>query len=108
MAPSTVITGLLIPDASLYYPYLSAHCRALLDAKLRGSHGSLRTRIQITRSYPELMQSACGNFEDAFREAMRVHGLNEPFLYSYTLRASDLVGSADSLEIQHKIDSILR
>lgn len=108
MAPSTVMTGLLVPDASLYYPYLTAQCRALLDAKLRGGHGSPRTRIQITRSYPELMQSACGNFEEAFRAAMRVHGLNAPFVYSYTLRASDLVGSADSFEMQRKIDSILR
>jgi len=106
MDASSVTTSFQVPEPSLYYPFLSESCRGSMTAALRREDGSLRTRITITRSYASLMQSPCGNFEDAFVDAMRKHGLQEPIQYSYTLRASELVGSPDHREMQERIDAV--
>jgi hypothetical protein len=108
MDASTVMTFLQVPDPSSYALFLSEPCRILMTATLRREDGSLRTRIPILRSYANIMQSPCGNFEAAFVDAMNKHGIREPFLYSYTLRASDIVGSSDHDALQHKIDALLR
>jgi hypothetical protein len=108
MDSSSVETSLQVPDPSLYYAFLSESCRASMAAALRREDGSLRTRIPIIRSYATLMQSPCGNFEAAFVDAMRKHELPEPFVYSYTLRASELVGSPDHREMQERIDAVRR
>lgn len=107
MDASQVATFLLVPDVALYSPYLSSECRALMRAALRRQDGSLKPRIPFTRSYSQMMTSPCDNFEKGFVEAMREHGVNEPFVYSYTLRASDFVGSADYHELQARIDAAL-
>jgi hypothetical protein len=108
MDASSVATSLQIPDPSAYHSLLSNSCWASMVAALRRGDGSLRTRIPIVRSYSNLMQSTCGNFEILFVEAMRKHGLQEPFHYSYMLRASELVGSPDHAEIQERIDAVRR
>jgi hypothetical protein len=105
---SSVVTSLQVPDPTSYYPLLSESCRVSMTAALRRENGSLRTRIPILRSYANLMQSPCGNFEAAFADAMRQHQLQEPFLYSYLLRASDLVGSPDHGEVQETLDAVRR
>ena len=108
MDASEVTTSLLVPDPTAYYALLSDTCRTLMIRALRREDGSLRPRIPLIRSYASLMQSPCGNFEAAFVDAMRSHGFQEPFLYSYTLRASDLIGSPDHAELQDRIDALLR
>ena len=108
MDASSLSTALLVPDASLYQPFLSKECWAGMSGALTRPDGSRRSSLPILRSYATLMQSACGDFEGQFVEAMRAHGLNEPFLYAYTLRASDLVGTADHPDVQRRIDAILR
>jgi len=104
----SLTTSLLVPDVSLYLAHLSDECQARMSDALTGPDGSRRTELPITRSYATLMQSACGGFEKGFVEALRRHGLDEPLLYGYTLRASDLVGSADYGLVQSRIDAILR
>lgn len=106
MDASSVATSLEVPEPSLYLALLAGNCRDRFAAALRREDGSLRTRIPLIRSYAILMQSPCFNFEAAFADAMRKHGMKEPFLYSYTLRASDLVGSPDRGEIQERIDAV--
>jgi hypothetical protein len=54
------------------------------------------------------MKSACDNFERGFVNALLQHGFNEPFLYAYTLRVSDMVGSAGYRHVQNRIDFIIR
>jgi len=108
MDASSVTTSLQVPEPSSYYPFLSESCRVSMTAALRREDGSLRTRIPIIRSYASLMQSPCGNFEAAFVDVMRKHELQEPFQYSYTLRASELVGSPDYGEMQERIDAVRR
>jgi hypothetical protein len=103
---SSVTTSLEVPEPSLYLAFLEGNCRERFAAALRREDGSLSSRIPLVRSYATLMQSPCFNFEAAFVDAMRKHGINEPFLYSYTLRASDLVGSPDHREIQKRIDAV--
>ena len=108
MDTSSVATSLQVPDPTSYYPFLSESCRVSMTAALRREDGSLRTRIPIIRSYATLMQSPCGNFEAAFVDVMRKHELQEPFVYSYMLRASELVGSPDHREMQERIDAVRR
>jgi len=105
---SSLTTALLVPDASLYLRHLSRECQAGLIGLLERPHGSRRAELPIVRSYATLMQSDCDRFERDFLEAMRQHGLHEPFLYAYTLRAAELVGSADHAEVQRRIDAVLR
>lgn len=107
MDASSVTTSLLVPDPESYYLHLNDTCRTLMRGALRRADGSLRPRIAILRSYPTLMQSACGSYEAGFLEAMRSHGLDEPFLYSYTLPATDVAGSPDQDEVQARIDAVL-
>ena len=107
MDAASVTTSLLVPDTALYYPYLSTPCRAAMDAALTRPDGSRRTSLPIVRSYATLMQSPCDGFEKAFIEALRQHGFAEPLLYAYTLRAAELVGSADHAGVQQAIDAIV-
>ena len=108
MDASSLTTSLLVSDPALYYPQLNERCRTLLAGALRRSDGTARTRLPITRDYATLMRSPCDAFEDAFVEAMREHGMNEPFIHAYTLRAADLVGSPDHAALQQQIDEALR
>ncbi len=108
MDASSVTTSLLVPDPAMYYPYLNDTCRQQLITALQRGDGPLKTRIPLERSYATLMQSPCGSFETVFVEAMRAHGMQEPFLYSYTRRVSDLVGSSNHAEVQARIDACLR
>ncbi len=108
MDASSVATFLQVPDPTSYYPFLSESCRARMNTALRQKDGSLKKRIPIVRSYTNLMQSPCGNFEAAFVDVMRKHQLQEPFLYSYMLRASELAGSPDHGEVQERIDAVRR
>ena len=108
MEPSSVETSLQVPNVSLYYPFLSEGCRVQLTAALRRDDGSLRRRIPVIRSYANLMQSPCDNFEAAFVDAMRKHEMPGRFEYSYMLRASNLVGSPDHGEMQERIDATRR
>jgi hypothetical protein len=107
MDASSVATSLQVPDPS-YYSFLSESCRISLSAALRREDGSLRKRIPVIRNYATLMRSPCDNFEAAFEDAMRKHKLQEPFDYSYTLRASELVGSPDHGQVQERIDAARR
>ncbi len=108
MDASSVETSLQVPNVSSYYSFLSESCRGRLTAALRREDGSLRRRIPVIRSYANLMQSPCDNFEAAFVDAMRKHEMPGRFEYSYMLRASDLVGSPDHGEIQERIDATRR
>lgn len=101
-------TFLLVPDMALYYPYLNEDCKKQMAEALTREDGSLATRMPITRNYASLMQSPCGGSENAFLEALRQHGFDEPFVYAYTLRASEIVGNCDHLDLQRKIDANLR
>lgn len=103
-----VETFLLVPDRSLYDPYLSEECRQEMRARLRRQDGSLGTRMRITRSYEYLMRSPCSGAENAYLDALRRNGHDEPFLYAYTLRASDLAGDSGRLGVQQRIDAILK
>jgi len=104
---SSVNTSLLVPDPALYYSHLNETCRTLMSGALRREDGSLRPRITIVRSYANLMQSACGSYEAEFLEVMHRHAIYEPFVYSYTLRAADMIGSPDRGEVQDRIDAVL-
>jgi hypothetical protein len=108
MDAATVNTSLLVPDLSLYEPYLPTDCRTGLREALRRSDGSIRKELPITRDYATLMRSECDDFEKGFVQAMRHHGHDEPFVYAYTLRAADLVGSSDHRRVQERIDAVLR
>jgi hypothetical protein len=108
MDASSLTTSLLVGDPALYYQSLNERCRTLLAGALRRRDGTVRTRLPITRDYATLMRSPCDAFEDAFVEAMREHGMNDPFIHAYTLRAADLVGSADHAALQQQIDEALR
>jgi hypothetical protein len=104
----SVTTALLVPDVSLYYPHLSARCRTLMAEALTRSDGSIAREIPITRDYATLMQSPCDDFEGKFTDALRKNGFDERLLYAYTLRASEIVGSSDRIEVQRRIDSVIR
>lgn len=106
--PSSVTTFLLVPEPSLYYGHLNDACRKLMSQALQQDNESFKTKLPITRNYATLMQSPCDNFEKAFVDAMHKNGYKEPFIYAYTLRASEMVGDSDHQQVQHKIDSILR
>ena len=100
-------TFLLIPDASVYDSFLPPACKTLLNQTLRQGDGSVKTKLPITRDYSTLMRSPCFSFENAFVNALHEHGYKEPFIYAYTLRASELAGASDHAEVQRRIDSIL-
>jgi hypothetical protein len=108
MDAAALTTSLLVPDVELYYPHLSSDCQTGMAAAITRPDGSKRTELSITRSYATLMKSACADFEKGFTQALRDHGLDEPFVYAYTLRASDLVGSPDHHHVQREIDAVLR
>jgi hypothetical protein len=108
MDAASLTTLLLVNDPALYFPHLNETCRGLMAAALARDDGTLGTRIPIKRDYATLMRSPCDAFEDGFVEAMRQHGINEPFIYAYTLRAADLVGRPDHADLQQKIDAFLR
>jgi hypothetical protein len=108
MDASSADTFLLVPDPSLYYPYLNNSCKELLSKALRKADGSLRTKLPIKRNYETLMKSPCGNFEDGFTDALHKHGYQQPFLYAYALRASDIIGDPDHETLQREIDGVLR
>jgi hypothetical protein len=107
MDASSLTTSLLVSDPELYYPYLNSECKTLLAGALQRGSGKVRTRLPITRDYMTLMRSPCDAFESAFVGAMREHGITEPFIYAYTLRAADLVGSSDYEALQQRIDHAL-
>jgi hypothetical protein len=108
MDAAELTTSLLLGDLSLYRPHLSDDCMARMANLVTRPDASTRSELPITRNYATLMQSACADFEQGFRGALRDHGLDEPFIYAYTLRASDLVGSPDYDQVQRRIDAILR
>jgi len=108
MDASSSTTSLLVPEPAIYERHLTDECKALLAEALRGEDGSVRTRIPIARDYDTLMRSPCDPFESAFEQALRRNGFEEPLLYAYTLRASDLVGAPDHPELQRRIDEIVR
>ena len=108
MDASSLRTSLLVKDPAVYYPYRSHACRDLMAAAFRRADGTLRTQVPISRDYVTLMQSPCSSFEADFVEAMRRHGMSQPFIYAYTLRAADLVGAPDHAELQRRIDRILQ
>jgi len=104
----SVTTRLLVPDVSLYYPHLSNRCRSLMAEAITRPDGSVAAEIPISRDYPTLMQSPCDHFEDKFMDALRQNGFDEPLVYAYTLRASEMVGSSDHAEVQRRIDAVIR
>lgn len=101
-------TFLLVPDPLVYYRHLDDSCKELLAQALAQGSEPTRTKIRITRDYATLMQSPCDHFEADFVEALRRNGHREPFLYAYTLRASEIVGDADHEQVQRKVDAIVR
>ncbi len=107
MDPGSVTTLLLVPDTSLYYPHLSAPCRAAMAGALTRPDGTLEAALPVARDYATLMQAPCdgGGFENGFIAALRRHGFMEPFVYAYALRAADLVGSPDHDALQRRIDA---
>jgi hypothetical protein len=107
MDAASLTSSLLIPDPSVYYTYLDDDCKKLMSQAIQQTNGSLKTKLAITRNYATLMQSPCGNFENGFVDALRKHGHEEPFIYAYALRASEMVGDSDHEEVQRRIDSIL-
>jgi hypothetical protein len=108
MDASSVITSLVITDTSEYFPFLSDACKDVMTEGFRNKDGSTKTSIPILRNYATLMQSPYHHVENAFVEALRQHGIAEPFLYTYTIQAARLVGAPQCAEIQKKIDAILR
>lgn len=105
---SPVTTSLLVPDLALYDPHLNEEYKRLMLTALRQPDGQVKTELTIARDYATLMQSPVDNLEEAFLAALRDHGHREPYLYAYMFRASDLVGAADHMLVQGKIDSALR
>lgn len=101
-------TRLLVPDPRLYYGQLDDPCKEQLAQALRQDSGRPATKIPITRDFATLMQSPCGHFEADFVEALHRNGHMEPFIYAYTLRASEMVGDADHEAVQQRIDALLR
>jgi hypothetical protein len=108
MDPSTSTTFLLVPDPSAYYPHLNNDCKKLMTQAFQQDNGTWKTKIPIARDYKTLMQSPCDNFEQAFVSAMHESGYQEPFLYAYTMRASEVVGSSDHGQVQQQIDAIVK
>jgi hypothetical protein len=108
MDAGSVTTLLLVPDTQLYFPYLSESCQALMAKALMRPDGSLKTELPIARDYATLVQTSCDGFERGFVDALRQNGFPEPFIYAYTLRASDMVGTSDHGEVQRRIDRNLR
>ena len=100
-------THLLVPQPAQLYRYLEPSCRARLTEMLTRPDGTLRSEVPFTRSYRSMMQSPCDDFERQFVGALRRHGWDEPFLFAYTMRASPVVGSADSAAVQARIDAIV-
>jgi hypothetical protein len=107
MDPSSVNTSLLVPDPSPYYPRLSQACQNLMAQAFQQDNGTWKTKIPITRNYHTLMQSPCDNFEQAFVTALRENGYPEPFIYAYTIRASEVVGSEDHARVQQQVDTVI-
>lgn len=108
MDSPALATSFLVSDASVYNPYLDEASKALMAATLALDDGSMAKRIPITRSYANLMQSPAYNFEAAFAQTLHQHGFAEPFLYAYTLRATEMVGSSGCADLQKRIDDALR
>ena len=107
MDTTTLSTSLLVPDPSAYYPGLNDTCQKLMAQAFQQDNGAWKTKIPIVRNYQTLMQSPCDNFEQAFVSAMHESGYQEPFIYAYTMRASEVVGSSDHQSIQLQIDAIV-
>jgi len=103
---SSVGTSVMIADTSLYSG-MSDACKAAITDAFTNRDGSRKAEIPIARSYANLMQSSYHHVENAFLEALRQHGLHEPFLYSYTLRVADVAGSRGHGDVQRRIDAIL-
>src|SRR5215217_2023371 len=108
MDSASLATFLVAPDLSLYDSHLNNSCKKLMHQAFREDNGSFKTKIVIARDYVTLMQSPCDPFEQGFVSALHEHGYEEPFIYAYALRASDLVGNADHAQVQRQIDSIIR
>ena len=108
MDPASLATFLVAPDLSLYDSHLNDSCKKLMHQAFREDTGSFKTKIVIARDYVTLMQSPCDPFEQGFVSALHEHGYEEPFIYAYALRASELVGNADHAQVQRQIDSIIR
>jgi hypothetical protein len=107
MDPSSVMTSLVITDTSEYFPFLSDACKKVMTEAFKNGDGSTKTKIPIARNYATLMQSPYHHVENAFVNALRLHGFDEPFLYAYTLQAADLVGESERGNLQRRIDAIL-
>jgi hypothetical protein len=106
-AMSSVTTGLVIDDASVY-PALNDACKAAIAGAFTNSDGSRKAEIPIVRNYATLMQSPYHPVETAFVDALRRHGFPEPFLFTYTFRAAAIAGGRGRGELQRRIDAILR
>jgi hypothetical protein len=87
---------------------LNDACKKQMSQAFRQDNGTWNTRIPIARDYVTLMQSPCDNFEQGFVSAMHDSGYQEPFIYAYVLRASEVVGNDDHALLQQRIDSIIR
>ena len=107
MDTATLSTSLLVPDPSAYYPRLNDTCKKLMAQAFQQDNGTWKTKIPLIRNYQTLMQSPCDNFEQAFVSAMHESGYQEPFIYAYTMRASEVVGSSDHQSVQRQIDAIV-
>lgn len=103
-----VTTSLLVPDPALYDSHLNEEYKRMMLSALRKPDGQVRTQLTINRDYATLVQSPVDNLEEAFLAALRDHGHDEPYLYAYMFRASDLVGATGHAMVQRKIDSALR
>lgn len=107
MVSSSVATTLIVPDPTMYLPYLNDSCKYLLRSRLLRQDGSVRKNIPIKRNYETIMNSHCNSFEKGFLEAMQAHDITEPFIYAYVLKVADMVGSSNVRLVEEKIDSIL-
>ncbi|MGZ5247688.1 MAG: hypothetical protein ACXWV5_11605 [Flavitalea sp.] len=108
MRQHSSLTNLIINDTLTYWSRLDDSCRSLLRNRIQIGEKEFKKTIPIQRNYQTLMQSTCAHFENGFLNAMRQNGYSEPFLYAYTLRVNEMVGSSDRKIIQSKIDSVLR
>jgi len=104
----TLTTALLVPDPAQYLHRLSPACQSELLTALARPDGSLAVRMPIARDIATMLRSPCDPFERLFEQAMRDHGIDEPFLYAYRLRAADMVGSSDHAAVQRRIDEARR
>jgi len=105
---STVSTYLLVPDTSLYWPYLNDSCKAEMLKNIKNENHGIKDKIPILRNYSTLLQAPCNHFENGFLEAMRANGYDEPFVFAYTLRVNTMIGSHQTKLIQDRIDYYLR